>query len=72
MRPANLKEAKDAQLEAYKLLHGIVPNAAVGITRIGDGYALRVNLVAPVSDELPEAVNGVPLEIVVVGLPRAS
>jgi hypothetical protein len=41
----------------------------VGITRVGEGYGVKVNLGAAPEEgtELPEAVDGVPVRVEVVG-----
>lgn len=46
----------------------------IGITKDAGGYALKVNLVAPLGDELPAEIDGVPIAVDLVGpaFPAAS
>ena len=41
----------------------------IGLTRVGDGYGVKVNLDAPprAQANLPETIDGVPVRIEVVG-----
>jgi len=39
----------------------------IGITKYADGYALKVNLVEPLSVELPNEIDGVPIAVDLVG-----
>jgi len=62
-----LEQARDAKSKAATILAAL-PVVGVGITRIGDGYGLKVNLsesVAP--DAMPDQVDGVPIKMEVVG-----
>jgi hypothetical protein len=61
-----VRAAKPHALEAFK---GLGKVAGVGITRVGKGYGLKINLEeAPVSDvTLPETIKGIPVRVEVVG-----
>ena len=62
-----LDEVRAAKTQAHALLADF-PVVGVGITRIGDGYGLKVNLSAKVArGQLPETVAGVPIQVEVVG-----
>ena len=62
-----LEEARAAKPKAAALLAAL-PVVGVGITRIGDGYGLKVNLSESVADDaVPQQVNGVPIKTEVVG-----
>jgi hypothetical protein len=56
-----------AQLAHVKEVNG------VGITRVGDGFGLKVNLTAQPRKaiQLPQVVDGVPVRVEVVGQIRA-
>ena len=69
MKPnaCTLDEARAAKAKASTLLADL-PVVGVGITRIGDGYGLKINLSEKVAtDALPEHVDGVPVKSEVVG-----
>lgn len=65
----SLQLARDAKAKALAVFTEIAGPAAVGITRIGDRYGLKVNLVEPVPQHvaLPESVDGVPVRVEVTG-----
>ena len=68
--PTTLDQARAAKTKAVSILAAL-PVVGVGITRIGDGYGLKVNLSESVADDaVPTQVNGVPLKIEVVGAIR--
>jgi hypothetical protein len=58
---------------AKKRIRALLPKKAkvngVGITQVGDDYAVKVNLEEPLRDDLslPECVDGVPVVMEVVG-----
>ena len=65
-----LAEARAAKPKAIALLAAL-PVVGVGITRIGDGYGLKVNLSEKVADNaIPKHVDGVPILTEVVGTIR--
>jgi len=66
-KSATLEEARAAKSKAAVLLAAL-PVVGVGITRIGDGYGLKVNLSRDVAaSAVPEQVDDVPIKLEVVG-----
>lgn len=66
-KPATLEEARAAKSKATALLASL-PVVGVGITRVGDGYGVKVNLSVQVSsDAVPDKIDGVPIKTEVVG-----
>jgi hypothetical protein len=62
-----LEQARAAKRKAVACLAAL-PVVGVGITRIGDGYGLKVNLSEGVADDaVPEQMDGVPIKTEVVG-----
>ena len=62
-----LEQARTAKAKAAVLLRAL-PLAGVGITRIGAGYGLKVNLSENVAaGSVPDDVDGVPVTTEVVG-----
>lgn len=62
-----LEQARAAKSKAVAMLSAL-PLAGVGITRIGTGYGLKVNLSESVHPgSVPEQVDGVPIKTEVVG-----
>ena len=69
-KTATLEEARAAKSKATALLASL-PVVGVGITRIGDGYGLKVNLSESVADgAVPNQVDDVPIKLEVVGVIR--
>lgn len=65
-----LAQARAAKPKVLRLLASL-PVAGVGITRIGDGYGLKVNFSENVADEsVPDHCEGVPITKEVVGTIR--
>lgn len=67
---AGMSEARAAKREVSALLRGDPRVTGVGVARRGDGYAVRVNLVADDADlrrSLPRRVGGAPVVVQVVG-----
>lgn len=64
-----LERARAAKPHAKKLFESLLGEVAIGITRIGDNYGLKVNLTQRPADstELPTVVNGVPVLFEVTG-----
>ena len=64
-----LQEARAAKTRALQISERLAPVVGVGITRIGDGYGIKVNLrETPVAGaRLPNNVDGVPVQVEVVG-----
>jgi hypothetical protein len=72
-RPSTLEEARQAKTRAQAVFAPLGAVVGIGITRIGDGYGLKVNLRSrpPADTPLPAEVDGVPVRVEVVGQPRA-
>jgi hypothetical protein len=69
MNPHTLEEARAAKTRALEVFRRLAPVVGVGITTIDDGYGVRVNLrEAPATGvELPEQIDGVPVQVRIVG-----
>ena len=68
-----LTQARAAKAKALQLFNQLTGGAAVGVTRQRSGaYGLKVNLTkAPAANvTLPTEIDGVPIQIEVVGLVR--
>jgi hypothetical protein len=64
---STLEEARAAKAKAAQLLEAL-PLVGIGITRVGEGYGLKVNLSRSVcKGQLPTHVDGVPILAEVVG-----
>jgi hypothetical protein len=64
---STLEEARAAKAKVAQILHEL-PLVGIGITRVGEGYGVKVNLSRCVSPaQLPTHVDGVPLQVEVVG-----
>jgi hypothetical protein len=61
-----LEQAQAAKEKAKRLFSS---NVGIGITRLDDGYAVKVNLRNPMPDEesIPTSIDGVPVRFEVVG-----
>jgi hypothetical protein len=72
-RTATIDEARAAKAPALKVFGRLGVVASVGITRVDDGYGLKINLrEAPGPGvALPTAVEGVPVRVEVVGTARS-
>jgi hypothetical protein len=67
-----LDEARAAKARALEVFGHLATVVGVGITRIGGGYGVKVNLREPPTSRatLPETVDGVPVRVEVVGTIR--
>ena len=66
-KTSTLAEARAAKLKAAVILAQL-PLVGVGITRIGEGYGLKVNLSKSVAGaKVPAHMDGVPIKTEVVG-----
>jgi hypothetical protein len=66
-KPITLEQARSAKAKATEMLSAL-PLTGVGITRIGEGYGLKVNLSESVcAGTVPDQVDGVPIRTEVVG-----
>jgi hypothetical protein len=65
----DLERARAAKKRILTLLPKTVKVNGIGITQVGDDYAVRVNLEEPLRDDLslPGSVDGVPVVVKVVG-----
>ena len=72
MAAATLELARAAKPAAQRIFSALGEVVGVGITRVGDGYGVKVNLrLAPAAEvELPAEVEGVPVRVEVVGKTR--
>lgn len=70
MNTATLEEARAAKPRATDVFRSLAPVVGVGITRIGEGYGLKVNLSEAPKVSLPNEVAGVPVQVEVVGTIR--
>jgi hypothetical protein len=66
---STLDAARAAKSKAQQILAGLATVNGVGITRVGQGYGVKVNLSERPPDglQLPDEVDGVPVIIEVVG-----
>jgi hypothetical protein len=69
MNRHTLDEARAAKERVLEVFRRLAPVVGVGITTIDGGYGVRVNLrEAPAPGiELPEHIDGVPVQVRVVG-----
>ena len=67
--PISLEQARAAKESAKVLLTALPGVVGVGITKVGEDYALKVNLRAPLPAgvSVPERIGGVPVKVEVVG-----
>ncbi len=72
MSTISLDEARAARERAKSLFAGKAAVVGIGLTRVGDGYGVKVNLESPpaANARLPETIDGVPVRIEVVGKGR--
>jgi len=64
---ASLSQARAAKAEVAKRLAGHPLVNGIGVARVDGGYAVKVNLSAPVRSGMPRSVGGVPVKTEVVG-----
>lgn len=67
--PISLEQARAAKESAKVLLTALPGVVGVGITKVGEDYALKVNLRAPLPAGMsaPERIGDVPVKLEVVG-----
>lgn len=67
--PTSLEQARAAKKSAKALLDALPGVVGVGITKVGEDYALKVNLRAPLpaGASVPDRVGEVPVRVEVVG-----
>ena len=73
-RGSTLEEARKAKPKALALFKRLAPVVGIGITWVGEGYELLVDLRDPprADKRLPEEVDGVPVQVEVVGQPHKA
>jgi hypothetical protein len=64
---ATLKDARAAKTKATKLLEDHPLLQGIGITKQGADYGLKVNLLEGDAGAVPDDVDGVPVQVEVVG-----
>jgi hypothetical protein len=71
---ATLEQARAAKEEALKVFRKLGPVMGVGITRVGDGYGVKINVREPLAANagVPDSVDGVPVRVEVVGVIQKS
>ncbi|MET0788822.1 MAG: hypothetical protein ABWY33_06220 [Cellulomonas sp.] len=69
---ADLEQARAAKERLRTTLKGRSDVRGIGIARSGDGYQLRVNVSSGPASDLPDDVDGVDVDVRVVGAIRAS
>lgn len=69
MKGASLEAARAAKKRAAKAFEGVGQVVGIGLVSIGDGYGVKVNLVAPPAADAnpPTEIDGVPVQTEVVG-----
>jgi hypothetical protein len=69
MKTIGLDEARAAKERAKSIFAGQASVVGIGLTRIGDGYGVKVNLDVPPAPDanLPETIDGVPVRVEVIG-----
>jgi hypothetical protein len=67
-KTCSLDEARAAKASAAAAFGRLAEVAGVGITRVGDGYGVKVNLSRPPDTPgLPTEIDGVPIQVEIVG-----
>jgi hypothetical protein len=67
--PSTLEQARAAKARAEEVFRDL-PVVGIGITRVGAGYGLKVNLSRAADGKVPAEVDGVPVRHEVVGTIR--
>ena len=67
--PVDLSRARSAKRRLRELLPGDLAVNGIGITQVGEDYAVKLNLAAAPADDrdLPHTVDGVRVVVEVVG-----
>jgi hypothetical protein len=64
----SIEQARLAKSKARTAAEAYAGVVGVGLTKIGDSYAIKVNLCRePVQEDLPHSIDGVPIVYEVVG-----
>ena len=66
---ADIDKARAAKAKALSLFSGLAQVNGVGITGVGEGYGVKVNLAEPPAEgvHLPDEIDGVPVVVELVG-----
>ena len=69
MKTIGLEEARAAKKRVKAIFAKKASVVGIGLTRVGDGYGVKVNLGAPPEKDadLPDVIDGVPIRIEVIG-----
>ncbi len=70
-KQCSLEEVRTAKPRATEIFGSLAQLSGVGITRVGRGYGLKINLAEEPACALPDEVDGVPVRISVTGPIRA-
>jgi hypothetical protein len=72
MKTCTVEEVRAVKSRAIEVFRPLADVVGVGITRVGEGYGLKVNLQCTPrnSAALPREVDGVPVRIEIVGTVR--
>lgn len=72
MPGVTLEQARAAKAAALRRFEKLGTVVGVGITRVDGDYAVKINLQAPLPEgtELPTEIDGVPVQVEVVGSVR--
>jgi hypothetical protein len=65
----DIEKARSAKAEVLTRFAGLAQLNGVGITRVGSGFGVKVNLAEALGPgtELPEEIDGVPVVVELVG-----
>lgn len=65
----SIEQARQAKQSAKSVLAKVPGVVGVGLTKVGDDYALKVNLreTLPANITVPEHIEGVPVRVEIVG-----
>ena len=66
-RGSSLSQARAAKAKLQTLLRKHPTVNGIGITRLEQGYGVKLNLSAPRDDRIPDEVDGVPIQVETVG-----
>lgn len=74
MTRITLQKARAAKAAVLKEFRRLPNLAGIGITKVSDGYAVKIDLSEPMPQDkkLPAEVGGVPIAIEVVGRARVQ
>ncbi len=67
MASSTVDDVRAAKSRAIAIFAPLADVVGVGITRVGEGYGLKINLRAAPAITLPEEVDGVPVKVEIVG-----